>query len=105
MFRSQITGDVDNALPSGLKRVKTAHVIMKMQAQDESRDFLLTCFETFRMKVDRHSRCRQCGEHASWKEDVCRFCGTQDPVRLPMKWLVYTAAFLVVLATVFTFVC
>ena len=42
------------------------------------------------------SYCRQCGERASWWDEVCTVCGTADPVHLPTKWLVYAATILVV---------
>jgi hypothetical protein len=50
-----------------------------------------------RRKVKLPSHCRQCGERSSWWDDVCRACGTADPVRLPKQWLVYAATILVVL--------
>jgi ribosomal protein L37E len=45
--------------------------------------------------LSRHLRCRQCGERASWWQEVCQNCGAAEPVRLPIKWLAYSVSLLI----------
>ncbi len=62
---------------------------------EENRDFLVTCIQKVRSIIQHRCRCRQCGEQCSWTDDICQVCGTQDPIRLPMKWLACGSAILV----------
>ena len=72
----------------------------KTQTVEEIRDFLITCFEKVRSEIDHRCRCQQCGERGSLTDDICHVCGAQDPIRLPMKWLVYGSTILIVLSLI-----
>jgi hypothetical protein len=72
---------------------------------EPERDFLLCCIDSFRSKLARQSVCRQCSEPSAWKDDVCRVCGAQDPVRLPVTWLFWLAGGLVLVTIALLVVC
>jgi ribosomal protein L40E len=68
-------------------------------------DFLLTSIDRVRSELVRQSVCRQCGERTSWRDEVCGICGTKDPVRLPVSWLLYVAGGLVLATVAVLIVC
>ena len=72
----------------------------KTQTIEAKPDFLVVCFEKARSEIIHRCRCRHCGEQSSLLDDVCRVCGTQDPIRIPVKWLAYSCCFLAALTLI-----
>lgn len=59
------------------------------RAHEEHPDFLIDCGRRLRAAVREHCRCRECGERCRAFATVCDTCGTQDPIRLPITWMVW----------------
>jgi hypothetical protein len=75
-------------------------VTTETQTVEAKRDFLVVCFEKARSEIAHRCCCRHCGEQSSLLDEVCRVCGTQDPVRLPVRWLAFSFAILVALSLI-----
>jgi hypothetical protein len=67
---------------------------MSHQAHEADRQFLRDTMATISRSVMRRCCCRQCGERSALWDSICQSCGAADPVRLPVKWLVYGTTFL-----------
>jgi hypothetical protein len=61
-----------------------------MKIVEEGRNLSKLIFRRLRDEVIQESCCRECGEPASWWDDVCENCGMGNPVRVPRAWLLHS---------------
>lgn len=69
-----------------------------MHTKIDSRNVLASSLQKTAKWATSKFRCRECGSKCSPLSSICETCGSRDPVRLPVIWLGYALAIVLIVA-------